>query len=231
MTTFDSQVVAITGGSRGIGFAAARAFLENGAKVAICSRHKHSLGEAEKHLSSIGEIDIFHADIRIFDQANDFIEHAMLRFGKIDVLVNSAGKAWMGLFAQESIESIDEIIDTNLKGLLYTTRAVLPYMQERKSGLIINISSGLGKAGLLGFASYSATKFGVVGFTESLAQEVETDGIRVFAVCPGAVATDMQVEISGERVGMPPEHVAEKILLLAGPNPPIQSGECLDVYS
>lgn len=230
MEKFANQVVLITGGSRGIGFATAKAFLENGAKVAICSKDKHALGEAEIALSSIGDIAIFHADIRDSKQVNDFLERAILRFEKVNVLVNNAGKAWMGMFAHETIENIDEIVDVNLKGLLYTTRAALPYMRAQKAGVIINISSGLGKSGLGGFATYSATKFGVIGFTESLAQEVEADGIRVFSICPGAVATDMQVELSGERVGIEPEYVAGKILVLAGANPPVANGKCLEIY-
>ena len=102
-------------------------------------------------------------------------------------------------------------------------------MLARGSGVIINIASGAGLTGFAELASYCASKFAVVGFTESLAQEVAAQGIRVYAVCPGRVDTDMQREYSGRRMGMPPERVAEKILALAGPRPPIRSGRCLEI--
>ncbi len=228
---FKDKVVLITGGSRGIGFATAKIFGEQGAKVAICSRNKESLDEALEDLNNLIP-DVFAglADVRDFNQIKEMVGEVIKRYGKIDVLVNNAGVAWLGNFAEEDRESIDEIIDTNVKGVLYTTRTVLPLMIKKKRGVIINVSSGAGLRGIPLLSTYCASKFAVVGFTQSLAQEVEDIGIGVYAVCPGAVATDMQKIISGKQVGIPSEKVAENILRLAGPEPPINTGECSEIY-
>ncbi|OGI49372.1 MAG: hypothetical protein A3E57_05790 [Candidatus Muproteobacteria bacterium RIFCSPHIGHO2_12_FULL_60_33] len=227
--SFVDRVVLITGGSRGIGFAIARAFLEQGARVVICAKDSHRLKEAENHLSHLGTVAAIEADVRDRAQVQRLIEECRRRLGEIDVLVNNAGRAWSGPFAEQPPEKIDEVVDANVKGVLYVTRAVLPHMLARGSGVIINIASGAGLTGFAELASYCASKFAVVGFTESLAQEVAAQGIRVYAVCPGRVDTDMQREYSGRRMGMPPERVAEKILALAGPRPPIRSGRCLEI--
>jgi 3-oxoacyl-[acyl-carrier protein] reductase len=102
-------------------------------------------------------------------------------------------------------------------------------MLRQRSGIVINLASGAGKTGYAGLSVYSATKFAVVGFTQALAAELMDDGIRVYAVCPGAVATDMLEELTGQRNGMPAERVSQAILQLAGQNPPVASGECLEL--
>ncbi len=228
---FKDKVVLVTGGSRGIGFATAKLFGEGGARIAICSRNKESLDEAEEDLNNLIP-DVFAglADVRDFNQMERLVEEVKKRYGKIDILVNNAGVAWLGNFAEEDKESLDEIIDTNVKGVLYTARIVLPIMIKQKSGVIINVSSGAGLRGIPLLSTYCASKFAVVGFTQSLAQEVEDINIGVYAICPGAVATDMQKIISGKQVGIPSEKVAEDILRLAGPQPPINSGECSEIY-
>jgi len=121
------------------------------------------------------------------------------------------------------------LLEANLKGTLYLTRLVLPDMLARRDGVIVNVASGAGLSGIPGIAAYCATKYGVIGFTEALAQEVADQGVRVHVVCPGRVATDMQVQYSGNRIGMPPERVADAILKLAGAQPPVRSGEYLVV--
>ena len=226
---FSGQVAVITGGSRGIGLATARLFLDRGAKVAICARNPENLQAAEKKLGRAGEIEAVLADVRDISQIQNFIDRAHERFGRIDVLVNNAGRVTSGQFADQPLESIDEIIDVNLKGVLYSTRAVLPVMLAQQSGVIVSVSSGAGLAGFAGLVTYCASKFGVTGFTESLSREVLIHGIRVYAVCPGRVATEMQQEYSGRRQGMPPERVADKILRLAGRKPPVDPGKCLTV--
>ncbi|MGH8670933.1 MAG: SDR family oxidoreductase [Burkholderiales bacterium] len=227
---YDNKVVIITGASRGIGYATAQAFLEAGAKVAICAIDKARLNHAQKSLSRFGEVVAFAADVGLFREAQGFVQKVLQRFGRIDVLVNNAGRLAMGEFAQQDIADIDEVIDTNVKGALYTTRLVLPLMVGRSSGVIINVSSGIGLHGRAGFAVYCASKSALIGFTQSLAQEVEKQGVSVYAICPGAVAPGMQPERFGEMKGMPAERVAEKILKLAGSRPPIRAGEHLEVY-
>lgn len=202
------RTVLITGGSRGIGYATAKAFLERGAQVAICSLDHARLAHAEEHLRPLGDLFAHTADVTAPVQIHELVSKTIRHFGKIDVLVNSAGRAWRGDFVHQDLRSVGKDIDVNVKGVLFVTRVVLPHMLEKRSGVIINLSSGLGLAGAAGFAGYCASKFAVVGFTESLAQEVERAGVRVFAVCPGRVATDMQAEIAGRRMGMPPEELA-----------------------
>ncbi|MDA8095338.1 MAG: SDR family NAD(P)-dependent oxidoreductase [Betaproteobacteria bacterium] len=223
-------VVLITGGSRGIGLACAEAFLRGGARVAISAREKHALGKAEERLAALGEVAIVESDVGRRAAAERGVEQVLRRFERIDVLVNNAGQVWVGYFANQPWDRIDTLVETNVKGVLYMTRAALPYMLAQGSGAIINIASGAGKSGFPGFAVYCATKFAVVGFTASLAAEVGGKGVRVHSVCPGAVATDMQAEIGGRR-GMPPERVATQVVNLSGPHPPIAAGECLEIYS
>lgn len=224
------KVVLITGGSRGIGFATAKAFLEEGAKVAFFSKNPQNVEKAKNELSQLGEVLALRTDVRNFGEVKTFVDKVIKKFGRIDVLDNNAGIAWSGDFANQEVEETDRAIDTNIKGVLYTTHAVLPQMIKQGSGTIINISSGAGLHGIQGLATYSASKFAVIGFTAALAKEVKDLGIKVFAVCPGRVATDMQVDISGAKIGMSPERVAGKILKLAGPNPRLRSGGCLKVY-
>jgi 3-oxoacyl-[acyl-carrier protein] reductase len=145
-------------------------------------------------------------------------------------LVNNAARLAVGNFAGQSRESIDEVIDVNVKGTLYATRAVLPHLLGNGSGCVINMSSSLGTFGLPRVAAYCASKFAIVGFTQALAKEVTGAGVRVYGITLSMSATDMQVQFSGYRQGMPPEIVAEEILLLAGQNSPIKPGECLDTY-
>jgi 3-oxoacyl-[acyl-carrier protein] reductase len=230
MSGFEDKTVVITGGSPGIGLATARAFLEKGAKVAICAQHPERLAAAARELEKLGEVMAFPADVREFGVVKLFIDEALEHFGAVDVLVNNAGRLTTGDFAGLDLSLIDEVLDTNIKGVVYPTRLVLPHMLARGAGVVVNIASGLGKAGLGGVATYSASKFAVVGFTESVAQEVEGTGVKVYAICPGRVATDMQVQYSGEKVGTPPETVAANILALAGARPPVRSGECLQVW-
>jgi 3-oxoacyl-[acyl-carrier protein] reductase len=147
--------------------------------------------------------------------------------GPVDILVNNAGRAWSGDFVSEDYGSMAEVVDVNVKGVLYMTRAVLPDMMGHGDGVIVNVSSGAGLRGIPGIATYSATKFAVVGFTEALSQEVGRHGIRVYGICPGRVATDMQEAYSGRRIGAAPSAIAEQIVALAGRRPPIGTGKCL----
>lgn len=226
---FAGRVVLVTGGSRGIGFATALSFLRQGAFVAICGQDAPRLAAAEKALAVAGTVFAKVADVGDRRQANALVESTHRRLGDIDVLVNNAGRLWSGPFVAQPPEIIDQVLDSNIKGVLYMAHAVLPGMLARSAGVIVNVASGAGLVGYAELASYCASKFAVVGFTESLAQEVSARGVRVYAVCPGAVDTDMQHQYSGTRLGMAPERVAEKILALAGPGVPLRPGGCLEI--
>jgi len=209
------KTVIVTGGSRGIGFATAGAFLLAGAQVAICARNLSRLKDAHEALGAAERLLVRAADVCDPRQVRAFVEAATAAFGMVEVLVNNAGIAHVGPFADESVESIGATVDVNLKGVMYMTRAVLPAMLERRGGVVINVSSGAGLSGFPDIVSYCATKFGVVGFSEALDQEARPSGVRIHALCPGAVATDMQVQYSGAKTGMPPEKVAQQIVALA----------------
>jgi len=228
---FSGQVIMITGGSRGIGFVTAQAFLEKGARVAVCAKNPERLAAVQRQLSQTGEVEADVVDMRDLGQIQRFVERVQKRFGHIDVLVNNAGLAYGGAFVDQSFDSIADIIDVNVKGVLYMTRAVLPLLLKQQAGTIINVSSGAGLTGFAELVTYCASKFGVVGFTESLDQELRGKGVRVFGICPGRVATDMQEEVSGQRIGMAPEKIAENILQLAGQHPPVGTGKCLTIAS
>ncbi len=224
-----APVALITGGSRGIGLASARKFLERGYRVAICGRRQDTLDAAEKALIRLGDVIAVAADVSDAKQAQGLVEAVLQGFGTLDVLVNNAGLVWVGEFAHQDYASMDELIDVNIKGVMFMARAVLPRMQARRSGVIINVSSGAGLTGFRDLVSYCTSKFGVVGFTESLGAEVRDYGIRVYGLCPGRVATDMQVQYSGARVGMTPEVVAKRLLELAGPKPRAKTGSCVTI--
>ena len=227
---FKGQVVLITGGSRGIGYSTAEAFLARGAQVAICALDEDRLATSLAQLAKLGDVAGWRADVADYDAVKELVRRTLERFGRIDVLVNNAARLAVGNFAEQDRSAIDEIIDVNVKGTLYVTRAVLPQMLARGSGCVINTSSSLGTFGMARVAAYCASKFALVGFTQSLAQEVNESGVRIYGMTLSMSATDMQVQFSGYRQGMPPEIVAEEILLLAGPNPPIETGACLDTY-
>src|SRR5256885_14439088 len=123
---FSNRVVVITGGSRGIGYATAHAFLTHGATVAFCATDSTRLQQATRTLRQLGTVEAMVADVRDYEQSARFVGHVLQRFEKVDVLVNNAGRVWSGDFATQPHAAIDEILDANLKGALYLTRLVLP---------------------------------------------------------------------------------------------------------
>lgn len=223
---FAGQVVLVTGGSRGIGYATAAAFLDQGARVAICALDEPRLANALAELGKLGEVAGWPADVSDFDAVQELVRRTLERFGRIDILVNNAGRLALAHFAEQEKSAIDAVIDVNVKGTFYVTRAVLPHLLA-SGGCVINISSALGTYGMPRAAVYCASKAALIGFTEALALELRDTGVRVYGMAPGMAATDMQVQFSGNRQGVPPELVAEDVLLLAGPNPPIRTGACL----
>lgn len=224
---FKNKVVVITGGSRGIGYATVKTFLEEGAIVCFCSKNKKNLKKAEAELKKYGQVMAEVVDVREMKQVKKFIERIIKKYNQIDVLINNAAVIWQGNFYDEEQESIDAMIDTNIKGYLYVARLVLPDMIKRGAGTIINIASEAGQAGIRELATYCATKFAICGFAETLDLEVRNLGIKVYALCPGAVDTDMQFQVSGRHVGIPPEKVAKRILAIVSGTE--ETGKCLGV--
>jgi len=182
------MVAVVTGGSVGIGFAIARALVAQGFQVVISARRKPALDAAVQRLSG-GDVHAVVADVREASDAERLIAEARKRFGGVDVLVNNAGVGIFGNVADMSIEQWRQVIQTNLDGVFYCTRAALPEMRQRGGGFIINISSLAGRNAFAGGAAYCASKAALNQFSEALMQEVRYDNIRVSYVMPGSVST------------------------------------------
>jgi len=179
------KTIIITGAGSGLGKVLAAALAGQGHRICALSRSADKL--AELKASYPEQIEPFAVDIA--DAAA--VQNVFSNIGTIDVLINNAGIFSSAPFHEESWENIDRIIDTNLKGLMYCTRAALPAMMERKAGHIINISSVSGINGIRGQAIYGASKHGVQGFADVVAMEAREHGVLVTNLCPGGIATPL----------------------------------------
>lgn len=193
MGNLRGKVALVTGASRGIGRAIALELSAEGATV-IINYSKDDSG-AERTLSEIiasgGNGKVIKGNISSFETAKNIVEEAIDAFGKIDILVNNAGISQIGLFMDSTEEDIDAIIGTNLLGAMYLTKHVLPHMISNGRGNIVNISSMWGEVGASCEVLYSASKGGLNLFTKSLAKELALSGIRVNAIAPGVIETEM----------------------------------------
>lgn len=188
-----NRIALITGASRGIGRAAAELLAERGYRLMLnYFRSEGSALELKQKLTAAGaDAEIFQADVGDPRQAEAMAEACCKRFGRVDVLINNAGIADVGLLTEVTDERWDRLWRVNVGGVFYTCRAVLPRMIREKRGKIINLSSIWGIAGASCEAAYSATKAAVIGLTKALAKEVGPSGIQVNCIAPGAVETDM----------------------------------------
>ncbi|MEE2636099.1 MAG: SDR family oxidoreductase [Acidobacteriota bacterium] len=190
------RVAIVTGGSRGIGLATAAALLDEGASVLICGRSEDALVRAASQLEqhagggTIGRLATVAADIRQLQPAEHMIQTAIDRFGGVDILINNAGVGRFALLSELSVDDWLEVIETNLSGVFYCSRAAIPVMKQRGGGWIINVSSLAGKHPFAGGTAYCASKAGLNALTEALMQEVRHDKIRVSCVLPGSVDTE-----------------------------------------
>lgn len=189
----DRKVVLITGGTRGIGKSVAERFAKEGYNLVLNYVSENTDIESIKNnFKEYGnEVLILKADVSKFDECENLVKETISKFGKIDVLVNNAGITKDGLIAMMKEEAFDRVIDINLKGTFNMTRNVVPYMMKKRCGNIVNISSVVGVAGNAGQSNYAASKSGIIGFTKSLAKELSARNIRVNAVAPGFIDTDM----------------------------------------
>ena len=219
MISLKGKTALITGAGRGIGRATAIALAKEGVHLGLIGL---TMSNLEKVTAELEQYDVnvsaATADVADLEAVHHAVEHIKSDLGSIDILINNAGIAKFGGFLDLTPEEWEKIIRVNLMGVYNVTRAVLPDMIERKSGDIVNISSTAGQKGAPVTSAYSASKFAVLGLTESLMLEVRKHNIRVTALTPSTVATDLAIEtnlISGnpENV-MQPEDLAE--LLVAG---------------
>lgn len=189
------QVVAVTGASSGIGAATAVACARAGAAVSLTARGKERLDALAQCIEHNGGHAVaFAADIGDEQQARNFLDVTRDQLGRIDVLVNNAGVMRLGPIEGASTAEWRAMVHTNIMGVLYCTHAVLPIMRAQGSGHIVNINSMSGRRARAGTGVYSLTKFGVIGFSEALRQEVAQHGIRVTLIEPGLVATEATME-------------------------------------
>ena len=187
------KVAVVTGSSRGIGKQCALAFAEAGAKLVLNYVSNQEAAEiTAEEIAGLGsEAIIVQADVKDFDACQALGEEAINKYGQIDFLVNNAGINRDITFSRMSQEEWQEVINTNLGALFNMSKAVVPHMRDAGSGVVVNISSIIGETGNIGQSNYAATKSGMYGFTRSLARELAKDNIRVNAISPGFVETDM----------------------------------------
>jgi NADP-dependent 3-hydroxy acid dehydrogenase YdfG len=212
-TGAQGKVALITGASRGIGLAIARSLAGLGAKVALCARDPKRLEAAAAGLKQVGaSVVSIPADVRSANEIAALVRETERSLGPIEILVNNAG---IGSFApvQEASEANwDAVLDTNLKAVFLLSKAVAPGMIQRRAGHIINIGSLAGKSAFAGGAIYCASKWGLLGLTQCMAEDLRGYGVRVSAVLPGSVATDFSPHTSKDTSKMlQPEDVAHAV--------------------
>lgn len=185
------KVVVITGASTGIGKEASIQFAKQGANVALIARRKEKLEQVKKELEKFQTaVDIFPCDVSNKSQVKQMSDSVLDRFGSVDILVNNAGFAIYGAVSDLSIDEIESQMQTNYFGMVYCTKNFLPKMLEQKSGHIVNVASVAASIGLPGIASYCASKFAMLGFSEGLKHELSGTGVGVTVVSPIMVRTD-----------------------------------------
>ena len=213
MIDLTGKTVAITGASQGIGKAIAEIFAESGAEVVLLSRNSSKLEENIKELMSKNKKT--KASYYILDISNpNQVEKTFKEIGQVDFLINNAGVHFTSSVQDMDIKKWKELLDINLNGAMYCSKAVLTNMKKNSWGKIINISSVCGKLGYSHESAYCASKFALIGFTQSLAQEVARHNITVNAICPGWTETKMAKDILGDETyaklhGMPLEKLEE----------------------
>lgn len=191
------KVIVITGASSGLGEAAARHLAKEGAILVLAARRKERIDGLAKEINENGgKASAKQTDVTQAEQLKDLVDFTIDTYGRIDVIINNAGLMPLSPLDRLKLDEWNQMIDVNIKGVLYGIAAALPYMQKQKSGHIINLSSVAGHKVWEGSAVYSATKFAVRALSEGLRQEMTPYNIRVTVVSPGAVATELLNSIS-----------------------------------
>lgn len=237
----DEKVTIITGGTRGIGLETARTFAKNNATVIIFGSREETVNKALKELKTISpKVDGYWPNLNNYTDIESTIEKIIEKYGKIDILINNAGISASKPLDQTSPEELNQVIDLNVRAVLYMTKAVIPYMKQAKNGIVLNTSSMVSIYGQPAGVAYPASKFAVNGITKSLSRELAPFGIRVNAVAPGVTNTDMVASLPEEtieplrksiplgRIGEPKD-IANAFLFLASDMANYITGEILQV--
>lgn len=195
-----NKVAIITGASSGIGYATSLTLSKAGIRVAVGARRTERLQELEKQIiKNNGEILVQKTDVTRKSDCDSLVNTIVEKWGKVDILINNAGLMPLSYFKNGKVEEWEQMIDVNIKGVLYCTSAVVPYMLEKKSGHIINISSVAGRIVFAGGSVYCATKHAIAALSEGLRKELSpTYNIRVTCIEPGAVETELLESITDE---------------------------------
>jgi NAD(P)-dependent dehydrogenase (short-subunit alcohol dehydrogenase family) len=206
----------VTGGTKGIGRAIAESLAREGLNVCVGARKLDEVKQTVRELEALGDVSATGAvcDVRVYEEVEALLAHAVEEFGGVDVLVNNAGVGLFKPVEETSPEEFRAVIETNLFGVFYGCRAVIPEMKRRGGGYIINISSLAGANPHPSMAAYNASKFGLNGFSEALMQEVRHERIKVSYVMPGSVNTEFGGgEVSAERSWqLQPEDIARVVV-------------------
>lgn len=230
-------VALVTGGGRGIGRAIAFALANEGAKVVVVARTESEITRTAGEIRQIGGESLsIPCDVSREWEVNLSIKKILEQFGRLDILINNAGVCILGPISEFTEREWDILMDINLKGVFYFSRAVWNIMIQQGGGVIVNISSRSGKRGRAEWSAYCASKFGVIGLTESLAMEGRPHGIRVNAICPEGTDTSMQASINSdgcEKRGqldlIRPADVARVAVFLASDDARAVTGSAIDV--
>jgi 3-oxoacyl-[acyl-carrier protein] reductase len=219
--TLKGQVALVTGASRGIGLAIARRLGQMGARVSICARNTANLERAAAGLRDAGvQVSALRTDLTRGPEIATLVSETQRTLGPVDILVNNAGIGVFGPFHEQTEADWNAVMDTNLKSVFLISRAVAPEMIRRKTGHIINISSLAGKSTFANGAIYCASKWGLLGLSGCLAEELRAHGIRVSAICPGSVATEFSPHAGKDPSKMlQPEDLAHAVEALVTQSP------------
>ncbi|MFP4655665.1 MAG: SDR family NAD(P)-dependent oxidoreductase [Methanohalobium sp.] len=225
-----NQIAVVTGGGRGIGKAICLALAKEGANIIPAARTQVDIEKTRKDVENIGSQSVaVQTDVTKEEDVKNLVSRSIDTFGRIDIFVNNAGVGLRKPFVETSLDEFEKVIDVNLKGVFLGMKYALPNMLNNDSGKIINISSGAGKSGIPELSVYSASKFGVIGLTESTAREIGRN-IHIYAVCPGGVDTEMYRSMFSHRPFLKPEYIAEKVVELCMPSTNIPSGSSVEIY-
>ncbi len=239
---FEGKTAIVTGGSRGIGRACVARLAAEGAKVAFlyCNNQQAAESLAAELKATSGDVRAFQADVRDLQRAHQIVDQLFEEWGKIDVLVNSAGIVHDGLMGAMTQEQWRDVLDTNLGGTFNYCHAVTQPMMMNRSGAIVNLSSTAAEFAARGQTNYAASKGGINGLTRSLAKELAPRNVRVNAVAPGMIETDMSQVVRGiagdqikkmiplKRIGQP-EEIASVVAFLASGDAAYLTGQVLRV--
>jgi 3-oxoacyl-[acyl-carrier protein] reductase len=196
MTKLKNKKAIITGGGRGLGKATAIAFAKEGIDIAITGRNETVLKETVSELETFGIKAIYSVfDVSNYEDVKRGIKSILKSLGSVDILVNNAGIAAFGSFNEMEVSQWSQIIQINLMGMYYVTKEVLPHLINQNEGDIINVSSTAGLNGNANISAYSASKFAVIGMSDSLMKEVRKNNIRVCTLTPSTIESDMSIEL------------------------------------